>query len=517
MNLATALREQAARTPEAPALAWEGGGWTYRELERHARRFASLLAARGVGAGDRVAMLLPNHPAFAVALVGTLWRGAVAAVLSPAWTPADAARALVQADARLLVTTDALHVATGSAGLDALLVGDDGGLGALGETLDALPGEPSAPPASRDRDDLATILFSSGTTGDPKGVMLTHGNLRFNAAAKIRCCGITPTDRLAMVVPMAHCFGQNVVLLGALLAGASVRLFVRFDAEAVAQSVAEGGVSMLLAAPTAFERLLALGDGRPLRPLRYALSAAAPPHPTLGARWREAAGVALAQGYGLTECSPFATYDADSAGAGDGVGRAIRGVDVRVAAEQGDRWAPAGAIGEIVVRGPNVMAGYWRRPADTAMALRGGWLRTGDVGRLDRDGTVHLVGRRDDVINVAGFKAWPSDVERALAAHPAVLECASYAVPDAGRGARVGAAVVLRHGTTVSPDALLRFAAERLAGFQRPARLRFVDALPRGASGKLLRRVLAEEDHGAVHETPPKSDRPATAFPAPSR
>ena len=490
MNVAALFDAWAVRRPLAPAILHDDGVLSYGELRDLAHRAAHLLATRGVARGDRVALLLPNHPAFPVALLGSLWLGATVAVLSPAWAPADAAGALALADARLLVTTEALAAATGADPASTLIVDDVPGLGSFGAELRAIAFPRDLPPAPVSADDVATILFSSGTTGAPKGVMLTHRNLAFNAAAKIRYCGIAPADRLAMVVPMAHCFGQNVVLLGALLGGAAVRLFGRFEPGAVHAAVARGEVSMLLASPTAFRRLLALGDATALRRLRYSLTAAAPLPAHLALAWREAAGHPLAQGYGLTECSPFATYQPDAAD-GPGVGRAIDGVELRVDRGDGEGWGEAGCAGEIAIRGPNVMAGYWRRPADSARVLRGGWLRTGDIGRLDAEGRLSLVDRVDDVINVAGFKAWPSDVERALMAHPAVSEAAAYGIPDADRGAAVAVAVVLHPGSDSSPDDLMRFAAERLAGFQRPVRLRLVDALPRNPSGKVLRRVLA--------------------------
>lgn len=489
MNVAAAFDQQARRAPRAPALSWDGGLMSHGELRDRAHRLAHLLRARGVARGDRVALLLPNDPAFAIALLGVFWVGATAAVLSPAWAAADASRALAMADARLLVTTRALGDAVGADDRTALAIDALPGAPTLGEHLARRSIGRWVYPLAVDAADAACILFSSGTTGDPKGVVLTHANLLFNARSKVRYCGIRSDDRLALAVPVSHCFGQNVVLLGALLGGASVRIHPRFEAARVAHDIRRGEVSMLLAAPTAFSRLLALDDDAVPRRLRYALSAAAPLPAELAARWREAAGRPLAQGYGLTECSPFATYD-DGAGAAGTAGRAIDGVRVRIASLDGERWLAPGESGEVAVAGPNVMRGYWRRPDATARALRGGWLSTGDLGTLDDGGTLRLADRVDDVINVAGFKAWPSDVERAVARHPAVLESAAYGVPDADRGARVAVAVVLRHGCRVTPDAILACAARHLAGFQRPAFVSIVEALPRSAAGKVLRRSL---------------------------
>jgi long-chain acyl-CoA synthetase len=495
MNVAALFDLQARATPDAPAIIpdWgesgERGALSYRALREQSRRMATMLACRGISCRDRVAILLPNSAEFAIALLGVLWRGATAAVLSPAWAPPDANRALDRADARVLVTTRAIAESLGIPADSALLIDGFSAGGAAGRRVAKEDASSDGAPQHRDDADAATILFSSGTTGDPKGVVLTHGNLAFNAWSKIRYCGIAPGDRLAMVVPMAHCFGQNVVLLGALLAGASVRIFPRFDAERVHRAIAAGEVSMLLAAPPAFQRLLALNDDAGLRKLRYALAAAAPLSAELAEHWSAATGRRLAQGYGLTECSPFATYD-DAVAPGAGVGHAIAGVEVRICAPDGDEWAVPHSPGEIVVRGPNVMQGYWRAPEATARALRGGWLRTGDFGTMRFDGTVELIDRLDDVINVGGFKAWPSDVERVIGAHASVREVAAYAVPDAVRGATVGVAIVLEPGTTLDIATLEEFARGRLAGFQRPTELRVVDSLPRSASGKVLRRML---------------------------
>jgi len=237
-----------------------------------------------------------------------------------------------------------------------------------------------------------------------------------------------------------------------------------------------------------FERLLDAAPPATLHRLRCALSAAAPLSEPLAARWRECSGRALRQGYGLTESSPFATYAGDG---GTDVGRAIDGVEVRIAQVGGAAWLEADELGEIVLRGPNVMRGYWRRPDATARVLHDGWLRTGDLGRLSPDGRLHVVDRLDDVINVAGFKVHPSDVERAALAHPAVRDAAAYRVPDGARGWGVALDVVLGEGAR-APDAgeLRAFIGARLARFQQPARLRLVSGLPRSPSGKVLRRVL---------------------------
>ena len=495
MNAVRLFDAHERRAPGALALRWDTGTMTYGELGVRARRAAAVLAARGVRAEERVALLLPNDPAFAVALLATYWLGATAVVLSPAWQPADAARALADADARVLVTTQAAAAALGAELPETLLVDVASGARSFDAAIASAGDTGPLEPAPRRAGDAAVILFSSGTTGDPKGVVLSHGNLVFNAESKARYCGLTASDSLALVLPVAHCFGQNAVLLAALTAGASVRLYPRFDEDRLRAGIVAGEVSVLFAAPVVFQRLLDAGDPAVLGALRCSLSAAAPMSVTLARRWREATGLPLLQGYGLTESSPFAAFDDATSDQPGCVGRAIEGVEIRIGEIDGDGWMKPGELGEIAIRGPNVMREYWRRPEQTRRALRGGWLRSGDVGRLSPQGHLTLTDRLDDAINVAGFKVYPSDVERAVTAHPAVAEAAAYRVRHGARGWRVAVDVVLAPGMTLDAAGLHAFAEERLAGFQRPSLVRFVSGLPRSPSGKVLRRVLTASVH----------------------
>ena len=490
MNAASLFHAAERRNPHALALRWDDGTMSYGELGDAARRFGSVLAGLGVRPHDRIAILLPNHHAFAPALLGSFWHGATAAVLSPAWQTVDAERALVNADARVLVTTRAIAATLHASPSTRLLVDSDEDAHSFVHLCAGQPANLSGPPASRAATEPATILFSSGTTGDPKGIVLSHGNLVFNAESKVRYCGIRSDDALALVVPISHCFGQNVVLLGALAAGASVRIYARFHADQLRAGIRAGEVTHLYAAPLVFQRLLDAGAAESLRSLRVALSAAAPLPPALATRWRAATAKPLYQGYGLSESSPFATFDDGRDGVAGSVGHAIDGVEIRIGEIDGDAWLGDDALGEVAIRGPNVMTGYWRRPEETARALRGGWLRTGDAGRMSSSGALQLVDRLDDAINVSGFKVYPSDVERAIALHADVAEAVAYRVAGASRGSQVALDVVPAPGATITPDDVHAHAATALARFQRPSFVRIVSAFPRSPSGKVLRRVL---------------------------
>ncbi|MEO7713509.1 MAG: class I adenylate-forming enzyme family protein [Gemmatimonadaceae bacterium] len=489
MNAASLFHAAERRNPTALALRWDDGAMSYGDLGDASRRFGSVLATLGVRTDERVAILLPNHPAFAVALLGTFWHGSTAAVLSPAWQATDADRALANADARVLVTTRAVAATLEACPPTVFVVDDDDARSFVRECA-RQPAGLAGLPAPRTATEPATILYSSGTTGDPKGVVLSHGNLVFNAQSKVRYCAIQPDDALALVVPISHCFGQNVVLLGALAAGASVRIYSRFHAEQVHAGIRAGEVTHLYATPLVFQRLLDAGAAESLRSLRVALSAAAPLPPMLAAQWRAATAKPLRQGYGLTESSPFATFDDGREGMTGCVGAAIDGVEIRIGEIEGDAWLGEDALGEVAIRGPNVMTGYWRRPEDTALALRGGWLRTGDVGRRTANGSLYLTDRLDDAINVAGFKVYPSDVERAIASHASVAEVVAYRVAGDGRGSKVALDVVPAPGATITAEWVHAHATRTLARFQRPSFVRLVSSFPRSPSGKVLRRVL---------------------------
>lgn len=483
VHAAAPLRYWAHHTPARPALEFEGITHSYAAVDAMADGAAAALAARGVVPGDRVAVLLGNCPAFVAAHHGALRLGAVAASISTAWPDGDVRRALAECEPRVLVTTPELAARLESALPDrctVLAVGD----GARPTELSASimrrlePRGGSAEPAA--------ILYTSGTTGSPRGVILSHDAVAWNVAAKARYTGIRPDDRIPLFVPLSHCYGQNAILGAAFAAGACVVLQRRFDADALIGA----RPTMLFALPAVFARLLDEGATRHLGAMRFAFSAADALPPVVDERWTLTTRVPIRQGYGLTESAPFACYNHTVRPVAGTVGTPIARTRLRVVDVDTGEDAATGAVGEVLLAGPQLMTGYWKRPGESDAALRDGWLRTGDLGALDDAGYLTLHGRRDDLVKVGGFRVHLSTVERALGAHPAVRE-AGVAVarrPD-GR-ASLHAFVVWRDGRRATAAELAACCAERLPRYAVPRDVQTVEALPRTPTGKLRRGAL---------------------------
>jgi long-chain acyl-CoA synthetase len=498
MNLARHLEESARLHPEQPAIQFEDQTLSYRELEARASRVAGLLARWGVSPGDRVALFLPNIPAFCVAYAAIQKVGAVAVSVN-AMLKKDEIRFLLQdSGAVVLFTTASLAeevtpIRAALADLRQVVLCE--GESAAGVTLDAAVGDlPEAFAACpRDPGDPAAILYTSGTTGKPKGAVLTHGNIGSNIRAVVRCVGARPGDRHLLFLPLFHCFGQNFIMNAALSSAGTLVLQRRFELEATLATVERHRVTHLYAVPTVFIYLLNAGlDPQRLAGVRYFFSAAATLPREVAAAWLERFGRPLWEGYGLTETSPFASYNHQQRYRLGSVGVPIEGVEMKVVDEAGrpcgpDQW------GEICIKGPNVMAGYFGNEAATREVLRDGWFHSGDIGYRDQDGYYFIVDRLKDMINCAGFKVWPREVEEVLYQHPAVEECAVAAASDPIKGEAVRAFVKLRRDERVSAAALRDHCSQRMARYKVPHEFVFDRAIPKNPSGKILKRLLRDE------------------------
>ena len=470
---------------------------SYAELDAAASRLAHALRAHGIGAGDRVALYLPNIPEYLVAYYAAQKLGAITVAINSIFRSAEVEYLLVDSGAKVVFTVAELVQFVPRERCPALaqVVVCEGDAPAGTETLAdwsagreaSFPGIACAPEAP------AALLYSSGTTGFPKGVTLTQSNISSNIASAAKYSGYRSDDRLAAFLPLFHVYGQNYIMNAALHAGATLVLFRRFVPDQVLAAIAQERITMFFGVPTIFIGLLAMDLSKhDLTSIRYEMSAAATMPEEVSRRWTERFGRRVYEGYGLTECSPFACYNDLVEHRFGSVGRAVEGFELAIF-DEADRERPRGEWGEIVIRGPGVMQGYWNRAGDTAQALRGGWLHSGDIGRMDADGYVYIVDRVKDMINVSGFKVWPAEVEQYLYKLPQVQEVAVYGAPHADKGEQVVAAVVPRPGQTLAADEVVAWCRAHIAAYKVPSRVDIVAELPKSATGKILKRILRDQ------------------------
>ncbi|WP_395103701.1 long-chain fatty acid--CoA ligase [Actinomadura sp. SCN-SB] len=498
MNLADRLRVAAGRLGGKTALTLDRAALTYRALEVMSARVGALLRRRGIGPGDRIAVMLPNVPEFAVVYYGLLRIGAVVVPLDPLLKRREIAAYLGDCGARLVIAWHAYAetVEAGTAGTraDFLFVVPE----EFQRLLRGVAPEHDIAPMSGD--ETAVILYSAGTSGRAKGIELTHANLGGNAATVAHMHALGVDDVVLGALPLYHAFGQTCSLNATICAGGRLTLLPRFEASRALEVIRRDGVTVFQGVPSMYIALLDQPGVSDLSLLRLCVSGgAAMPVDVLRA-YEERFGVQIIEGYGLSETSPVSATNRVGAGRRPGsIGQPIRDVRMKVVGENGCE-LPAGEIGEIVVRGPNVMKGYWNDPEATAGAVRDGWFHTGDLGRMDEDGFFFLVDRRRDVIIRGGYTVYPREVEEVLYEHPAVRQAAVVGVAHPELGEEVAACVAVR--APVGPDELRAFVRERVAAYKYPRQVWFVDELPTGPTGKILKRRLGLPPSGAATTTP---------------
>nr|MBA3529022.1 long-chain fatty acid--CoA ligase [Propionibacteriaceae bacterium] len=489
-NIASWLTDRAGSDRSLPAIKQGDAILTYSALDGAAARCATLLADAGVRAGDRVALIMPNVAYFPVAYYAILRLGAVVVPMNPLLKAGEIAFAWTDSGARVAVVFASFAAeaakAASTTGTEVIVV-------APGEFDQLLGGtEPTDEVARRGPEDTAVILYTSGTTGTPKGAELSHHNLSSNVRTSLETLmPMGPGDVVFGGLPLFHSFGQTVGLNAAIAGGACLTLLPKFDGEQALEIVQRDRVTVFLGVPTMYMGLLAVKDKSRFdtSTLRVAASGGASLPVEVLRGVEKAFGFKLLEGYGLSETSPIASFNHPDRPTKPGsIGTPIRGVEFSLR-DADDNEVGDDTIGEIVIRGENVMKGYWGQPQATAEAMRGGWFHTGDLATRDTDGYYFIVDRLKDMIIRNGFNVYPREVEEVLYTHPDVAEAAVFAVPDASHGEEVAALVTLKEGGTVTEDELRDWVKERIAAYKYPRILRF-GVLPKGPTGKILKREI---------------------------
>ena len=509
MNLFTVLAYGKNQFPDKEAILFAGGRISYHELYERACRLSSALEeVAGLRRGDRVALFLPNKPEFVSSYYAAMHMGAIAVSLNVMLKRDEVKFIINDCEAKILITTNALLEQVPEGGevpslKKILCIDQPQRAGAL--MLDDFLSLASWGNLAADLKDSdgAAILYTSGTTGKPKGALLSHGNIISNILATRHHTQMASDDRLICYLPLFHCFGQNFIMNAAIDGGATLVLHERFHPEEILESVKSNRVTMFFGVPPVYSRLLTVPRiDQYFRRVRYCFTAAAPMPVTVARQWQKKVGQIIYEGYGLTETSPFASYNHDSMYREGSVGTPIEHVEMKIVDHEG-RELPPGETGEIAIKGPNVMLGYFRRPIETAEAIRDGWFLTGDIGKIDRDGYFYLVDRAKDMINVSGFKVWPREVEEVLLQHPSLSEAAVVGVDDPDTGEAVKAFVVLKPGAVIKEREVIDFARARMADYKAPRFVEFIESLPRNPAGKILKRELRAREQERRNVTTP--------------
>src|SRR4051812_12256714 len=489
-NLAENLTATAERSGERIAQKLDDVELNYALLNEGAARVAGLLGAKGVGPGDRVGIMLPNVPYFAVVYYGILRAGAVVVPMNVLLKGREVKFYLSDPEAKVLFAwhdfADAAVKGADEAGAECVLVKP----GEFEQLLADM--EPDTDVADRAADDTAVILYTSGTTGTPKGAELTHSNLGRNVEVASGLWDYSGEDVILGALPLFHSFGQTCALNCAIRAGATLTLLPRFEPGKALEILERDKVTVFLGVPTMYAAMLNCDEREKYDTscLRMCGSGGAAMPVEVMRGFEKAFDCKVLEGYGLSETSPVASFNhPDRERKPGSIGTPIEGVEMKVVDDDGKE-VPQGEVGEILIKGHNVMKGYWKKDDATAEAIKDGWFHTGDMAQVDEDGYFFIVDRKKDMIIRGGYNVYPREIEEVLYEHPAVREAAVLGVPHDELGEEVGAAVALKEGQEVSEDELREHVKEQVAGYKYPRRIWFVDELPKGPTGKILKREI---------------------------
>ncbi len=491
-NLALNLTRTAAEHPDAIACKLDDAAFNYQLLDNASARVSAMLTSKGIGAGERVGIMLPNVPYFPAVYYGVLRAGAVVVPMNVLLKGREVGYYLQDSGAKLLF---AWHDFMDAAEKGAKEAGDV-------EIVPVKPGEieglifdhePDDSVADVEADDTAVILYTSGTTGKPKGAELTHDNLRRNVSTAVKLFSLGEGDMIFAGLPLFHSFGQTCTMNAAVCSGAAITLLPRFDPAKALEILERDGCTVFEGVPTMYGALLHHPDreGADTSKLRVCASGGASMPVEVMRGFEEAFGCKILEGYGLSETSPIASFNhPDRERKPGSIGTPIHGTEMKVVNDDGNEVAQ-GEIGEILIKGHNVMKGYWERPEATEESIKDGWFASGDMAKVDEDGYFFIVDRKKDLIIRGGYNVYPRDIEEVLYEHPAIREAAVVGIPHPELGEEVGAAVALKDGESVDAETLQAFVKEQVAAYKYPRKIWFVDELPKGPTGKILKREIS--------------------------
>jgi long-chain acyl-CoA synthetase len=511
MNLSSQLHETAKRVPHKPAYYFQDQPSTYAELDGAITKFASGLEKLGVKKGDHVGLLLGNSPFFVIGMYGALRLGATVIPINPIYTPDEIGYILNNGDVTTVIALDLLvplaekmhhtlpkvehyivcETPQGKGTSNSQLsihtkLKSFSEIVALGQLSFQVP--------EVEEDDVALILYTSGTTGKPKGAMLTHKNLYSNARDVGIYLHMNEDDRVITTLPMFHVFCLTVCLNAPLLSGATILIDPKFSPKEIFRLVKKYEATVFAGVPTMYNFLYQYPEGEPkdLQSLRLCISGGAAMPVALLKSFEEKFKVVISEGYGLSEAAPVTCFNPlDRPRKAGSIGQSIVHVENKIVNELGEE-VPVGQSGELIVRGPNVMKGYYKMPEETAATIRDGWLYTGDMAMMDEEGYFYIVDRKKDLIIVGGYNVYPREVEEVLYNHHEIVEAAVIGVPDPDQGEAVKAYVV-SNNPDLTEEAVISYAKEYLAKYKTPTLIEFLQELPKNTTGKILRRALKEQ------------------------
>lgn len=491
-NLAHNLFTTADEHADRPAIRLDDTVLTYAELRDSAQRMATLFASKGVEAGDRVGLQMPNVPAYPIAFYGALIAGAAVVPMNPLLKGREVEYYIKDSGAKVIVAADimadAAQEAAKAQGIEVIVAG------AMGP--DDLP-QDKTDVLERDDEDTAVILYTSGTTGQPKGAELTHSNMNTNARTSAETLvEAGPDDVIMGCLPLFHVFGLTCGLNASVIAGSCLTLIPRFDGGKALEVVGRDKVTIFEGVPTMYAGMLHHEDKdkADLSTLRTCISGGSAMPVEIMKSFEEAFGCIILEGYGLSETSPVACFNHPDVERKPGtIGIPVRGMEQRLVDDDGKEVAD-GEVGEIAIRGEGVMKGYWGKPEATEEAIPDGWFRSGDLATRDEDGYYTIVDRKKEMIIRGGYNVYPREIEEALYEHPAVAEAAVIGMKHPELGEEIGAAVALKSGKKAEPDELKEHVKERVAAYKYPRKVWIVDELPKGPTGKILRREVSAPD-----------------------